>query len=68
MKLVKASTQVWVWIGAGIFLVLVLGVQLFLSMRQEYPIAVSDEFTATSRAFVDQAKETLEKRHEQTTP
>lgn len=68
MKLVKTSTQVWVWIGAGIFLVLILGIQLFLSMRQEYPMAVSDEFTTTSRAFVDQAKEMLEKRNAQATP
>lgn len=63
MKLVKPSLHFWVWIGTGVFLLLVLAVQIYLSLRQEYPEALSDEFTARSRDFVEQAKQSLETRN-----
>ncbi len=68
MKLVKPSTNVWIWIGMGIFLVFILAMQFFLTFRQEYPEAISDEVTERSRAFVEQTKDTLEGRNQQTTP
>ncbi len=60
MKLVKPSPHFWVWIGAGVFLVLILALQIYLSFRQEHPEALVDEFTARSRAFVEQAHQSLE--------
>jgi hypothetical protein len=68
MKLVKPSTPVWVWIGVGIFFVLILAVQFFLTVRQEYPHAVSDEVTERSRSFVEQTKHTLEESNQPSTP
>lgn len=65
MKLVKSLPHLWVWIGVGIFLALIFAIQIYLSLRQEYPAALSDEFTARSRDFVEQAKQSLETSNQQ---
>ena len=68
MKLVKPSPHVWIWVGAGIFLLFIFITQFFLTFRQKYPEAVSDETVERSRAFVEQTQQILEERQSQPTP
>jgi hypothetical protein len=60
MKLVKTSPPVWIWIGVALLFAFIFAVQIFLTVRQRYPAAVSDEFTDRSRAFTEEVKQTLE--------
>lgn len=65
MKIVKTSSYVWVWIGVGVFLLFVFALQIFLTLHQQYPAAVSDEFTEKTRSFVDEAQRVLEAQQAQ---
>jgi hypothetical protein len=66
MQRLTLATKVWVTLGVVAFLAIVFSVQIFLSFRQGYTAAVSDEVTERSRAFTEQVKQTLEEQQSPT--
>ncbi len=66
MQRLTLATKVWVTLGVVAFLAIVFSVQIFLSSRQGYTAAVSDEVTERSRAFTEQVKQTLEEQQSPT--
>lgn len=66
MKRMYTARNVGIALGVVVFLVVVFSVQIFLSFRQQYGSAVSNEVTERSRAFTEQVKETLQKQQSST--
>lgn len=62
VKRVSTFTTVGVILGVTLFIVVIFSLQLFLTLRQRYPDAVSNEITERSRIFTEEVRETLEKR------